>query len=117
MDRVSHPQNKTILELTGFFTVRCIRSASESSYRTKLQIKIMEEFFNMNVRNEIKAQIIRAGMTMQEVVDLLSDEYGWSDSVSNLSAKLQRESIRYKEVLELAAVLGYDIVWQKRREK
>ena len=69
------------------------------------------------IRNEIKAQIIRAGMTMQEVVDLLSDEYGWSDSVSNLSAKLQRESIRYKEVLELAAVLGYDIVWQKRREK
>ena len=48
---------------------------------------------------------------------MLSDEYGWSDSVSNLSAKLQRESIRYKEVLELAAVLGYDIVWQKKREK
>ena len=47
----------------------------------------------MNVRNEIKAQIIRSGMTMQQVVDLLSDEYGWSDSVSNLSAKLQRESI------------------------
>ena len=52
----------------------------------------------MNVRNEIKAQIIRTGMTMQEVVDLLSQEYGWSDSVSNLSAKLQRESIRYKEL-------------------
>ena len=34
-----------------------------------------------------------------------------------IGAKLQRESIRYKEVLELAAVLGYDIVWQKRREK
>ena len=71
----------------------------------------------MNVRNEIKAQIIRAGMTMQEVVDLLSDEYGWSDSASNLSAKLQRESVRYKEVLELADVLGCDIVWQQRREK
>lgn len=68
------------------------------------------------IRNEIKAQIIRAGMTMQEVVDQLSTDYGWSDSVSNLSAKLQRESIRYREVLELAAVLGYDIVWQKRRE-
>ena len=71
----------------------------------------------MNVRNEIKTQIIRAGMTMQEGVDLLSDEYGWSDSISNLSAKLQRDSIRYKEVLELADVLGYDIVWQQRREK
>lgn len=72
---------------------------------------------NMSVRNEIKAQIIRAGFTMQEVVDLLHDEYGWSDSVSNLSAKLQRESIRYKEVVELADALGYDLIWQKRREK
>ena len=70
----------------------------------------------MNIRNEIKAQIVRAGFTMQELVDRLSDEYDWSDSVSNLSAKLPRESIRYKEVVELADVLGYDIVWQKRRD-
>ena len=70
----------------------------------------------MNIRNEIKAQIVRAGFTMQELVDRLSDEYDWSDSVSNLSAKLQRESIRYKEGVELADVLGYDIVWQKRRD-
>ena len=68
----------------------------------------------MTVRNEIKAQIVRAGYTMQEVVDRLHEEYDWSDSVSNLSAKLQRESIRYKEVVELADVLGYDIIWQKR---
>lgn len=70
----------------------------------------------MNIRNEIKAQIVRAGFAMQELVDRLADEYDWSDSVSNLSAKLQRESIRYKEVVELADVLGYDIVWQKRRD-
>ena len=70
----------------------------------------------MSIRNEIKAQIVRAGFTMQEVLELLSDEYGWSNSVSNLSAKLQRECIRYKEVVELADVLGYDIVWQKRKE-
>lgn len=38
-----------------------------------------------NLRNEIKSYIVRQGMTMQEVVDLLADEYGWSDSVSNLS--------------------------------
>ena len=65
---------------------------------------------------EWRVGIVRAGFTMQEVVDLLHDEYGWSDSVSNLSAKLQRESIRYKEVMELADVLGYDLVW-KRRER
>ena len=70
-----------------------------------------------NLRNEIKSYIVRNGCTMQEVVDLLSDEYGWSDSVSNLSNKLQRESLRYTEAVLLADVLGYDIVWQKRQEK
>ena len=77
--------------------------------------KIWEDF--MSIRNEIKSQIIRAGFTMQEVVDRLADEYDWSDSVSNLSAKLQRESIRYKEVMELADVLDCDIVWVKRGER
>ena len=31
---------------------------------------------NSDMRNEIKAYIVRRGMTMQEVVDVLSDEYG-----------------------------------------
>ena len=35
-----------------------------------------------NLRNEIKSYIVRQGMTMQEAVDLLRDEHGWSDSVS-----------------------------------
>ena len=69
----------------------------------------------MTVRNEIKAQIVRAGYTMQEIVDLLRDEHGWSDSVSNLSNKLQRESLRYVEAVQLADALGYEIIWQKRR--
>ena len=51
-------------------------------------------------KNEIKAQIIRAGFTMQEVCD-----------------RLQRESLRFREIVELADVLGYDIVWQRRKER
>ena len=67
-------------------------------------------------RNEIKSYIVRAGMTMSEVVEVLADEYGWSSSVPNLSGKLKRGSLRYGEAVELADVLGYDIVWQKRRK-
>ncbi len=70
----------------------------------------------MNIRNEIKAYIIRTGWTMLNLVDELSQRYGWSSSVSNLSAKLQRESLRYKEAIQIADVLGYDIVWVKRRD-
>ena len=70
-----------------------------------------------NLRNEIKSYIVRSGYTMQEVVDRLSEDYGWSDSVSNLSNKLQRESLRYVEAVQLADALGYDLVWQKRMDE
>ena len=61
-----------------------------------------------NIRNETKTQIVCAGCTMQEAVDLLHEEYGWSDSVSNFLGKLQRGSLRYREAVELADVLGYN---------
>mgnify|MGYP004530594019 CR=1 FL=1 len=66
-------------------------------------------------RNEIKSYIVRTDMTMTEV-DYLSDEYGWSRSVPILSGKLKRGSLRYGEAVELADALGYDIVWEKRRD-
>jgi hypothetical protein len=50
-------------------------------------------------RNEIKSYIVRAGMTMSEVVDYLADEYRWSSSVPNLSGKLKRGSLRYGEAV------------------
>ena len=69
----------------------------------------------MGIREEIKSIIVREGMSMSEVVDKLYDDYDWSRSVPNFSGKLRRGSLRYKEAMELADVLGYDIVWKKRK--
>ena len=71
----------------------------------------------MNTRNEIKAIMVREGMTMTEVVEKMADQYGWSASVPNLSGKLRRGSLRYQEAVELADALGYDLVWHKRKER
>lgn len=70
-----------------------------------------------NLRNEIKSYIVRQGMTMQEVVDLLSDEYGWSDSVPiyPTSSSVNRSAIPKR--LQLADVLGFEIVWRKRGDR
>lgn len=70
----------------------------------------------MNVKNEIKSMIVRSGLTMRQVVDMLSAEYGWSNSISNFSNKLSRGSLRYSEAIQIADVLGYEIVWKKRRD-
>ena len=69
---------------------------------------------NMNIRNKIKAHIVQEGTTMSEVVRTLAVVHGWSASVPNLSDKLKRGTLRYSEAIELADVLGYDIVWRKR---
>ena len=68
----------------------------------------------MNIRNEIKARIVQEGKTMSEIVRKLSAVYGWSASVPNLSDKLKRGTLHYSEAIELADVLGYDIIWRKR---
>ena len=53
---------------------------------------------------------------MADLVEKLAEQYGWSASVPNLSGKLRRDSLRYREAVELADALGYDIIWQHRRE-
>ena len=69
----------------------------------------------MDIRNELKSYIVKEGMTMRELVEMLAYEYDWSDSVPNFSGKLSRGSLRYSEAIEMADVMGYDIVWVKRK--
>ena len=72
---------------------------------------------NVNrVKCDIQSHIIGAGYNQKEAVDACSAEYGWSDSDSNFSNKLEKQTIRYREVLELAEILGYESVWQRRRD-
>ena len=69
----------------------------------------------VDIRNELKSYIVKEGMTVRELIDMLSFEYGWSNSVPNFSGKLSRGSLRYSEAVEMADVMGYDIVWVKRK--
>ena len=73
---------------------------------------------NINkVKCDIQSHIIAAGYTQKEAVEACSTEFGWSDSDSNFSNKLEKQTLRYAEVLQLAEVLGYEIVWQQKHEK
>ncbi len=73
---------------------------------------------NINkVKCDIQSHIIAAGYTQREAVEACSVEFGWSDSDSNFSHKLDKQTLRYKEVLQLADILGYEITWQQKREK
>lgn len=65
---------------------------------------------------EVKSMILKSGYTQSEVVDMMSADYGWSNSPSNFSRKLNEGTLRYDKAMELARALGYEIRWEKVRD-
>lgn len=66
------------------------------------------------IKNEIKALIVNSGMTMSDVIDGINKKYNKTESLSNLSNKLTRGTLKYREVLEIADIIGYEIKWVKK---
>lgn len=72
---------------------------------------INHEVMNLTTRDEIKSYIVRAGFTLKEVVRLVNEKYYHTTGVNNLSNKLSKGTLRYREAQEIADVIGYEIVW------
>lgn len=68
-------------------------------------------------KDEIKANIVRKGYSMRQLALLLSSKLNKSVTVQNLSNKLSNETIKYKEILQIADVLGYEIRWVDKEIK
>ncbi len=71
----------------------------------------------MGIKENIKAFIIRSGFTMTQVVDELNKRNGTDYSLANFSKKINNETIRYNEVLEIADICGYNIEWIEKSTK
>lgn len=72
------------------------------------------EVIILEIRNEIKSILAKNGWTLTEVVNALNKKYSRNDSVQNLSKKILKGTIRYKEVQEIASVIGCEICWIKK---
>lgn len=68
----------------------------------------------MNVKNEINSYLAKTGWTLTAVAQELTLRHGKNVTVQNLSNKLTKGTIRYNEVVEIANIIGYDLVWTKR---
>ena len=69
----------------------------------------------MGVREDIKSVIVKSGWTLSDVVKALNEKYSRNDTIQNLSNKLSRGTLKYREALEIAGVMGYSIEWIKRK--
>lgn len=68
----------------------------------------------MSVKNDIKSYIVKEGLTVAKVAEMLNDKNSTEYTRQNLTKKINNESLRYTDAIDIADVLGYDIVWKKR---
>jgi len=70
----------------------------------------------VEIKNEINSHLARAGWTLTAVAKELTLKHSKNVTVQNLSNKLTKGTIRYSEVVEIANIIGYDLVWTKRTD-
>lgn len=67
----------------------------------------------MATREDLKSLMAKANWTLKEVAEELSKKEGKNYSSSNLSQKLSKENLKYREAKAIAEILGYKIVFEK----
>ena len=68
---------------------------------------------SMSVREDIKILLIQERMTLTELAEELKIKTGKNYTLQGLSQKLQRSSMKYDEVKEIAKILGYHLKFEK----
>ena len=66
------------------------------------------------IKEQIKALFLWRGTSMSKIIRRLNNLKTDNLSMSNLSHKLKRETVQFKEVLEIADLLGYDVVFKPK---
>jgi len=64
-----------------------------------------------DVKNQLRAKIIAKGWSVPQVAEKLGELYRKDYSGENLNNKLRRGTIQYKEVLDIAEIIGFKIKW------
>lgn len=72
-----------------------------------------------SIHKEIKMNLERSGMTLTEVVSRMNKNRSEENqtTIQNISNKIMRGTIKYSEILEIAAILNMSIVWTEKSEE
>ena len=65
------------------------------------------------IENQLRGVIAASGLNATQLADLITQKCGRPESVQSFSEKLKRGSIKYAEVLEIAELLNFELIWHK----
>ena len=68
----------------------------------------------LRIHEQIKVLLAQEKLKLKDLAVMLSNKTGKTYSPDSISQKLRRGSLSYNETLDIADLLGYDIVFIKR---
>jgi len=68
----------------------------------------------MGVKEDIKTIILQSNRTITEVAKEMTRITGKNYSMSNISQKLTRKTLKYEEAMLIGQILGYDLKFIKK---
>ena len=72
------------------------------------------KFENIKIIDFIKTLTVCKGTSLRKLVAKLATQKGASDCYSNFYAKLKKETIKFSEVVDVAEILGYEIIFREK---
>ncbi|MCZ1090874.1 hypothetical protein O0889_01245 [Clostridioides difficile] len=66
--------------------------------------------------SDIKSIFVKEKLTIKDVNNALNELNNTKFTYENFRKKLANGKIKYSEALEIANILGYEIVWQKKEK-
>ena len=70
----------------------------------------------MGMKEDIKSYIVKSGWTISKVQEELNRINRTDFGMQNLSKKINNETIRYNEILQIADIIGYSIEWNEKKD-
>lgn len=72
---------------------------------------------NLSIRNEVKSEIAKRGYTLSDIIvewNKLIQDGEKEMTISNLSNKLTRGTIKYSEIQKIADIIGCSLHWKPK---
>ena len=88
-------------------------SSNIMSEKIDSSIKINPEMATQ-IKNDIKSIMAKKGFNLNTLANAYAEKYGRKMTVQNLGNKINKGTIRYFEVLEIADILGFDVDFKLR---
>jgi len=66
------------------------------------------------IKNDIKSIMAKKGFNLNTLANAYAEKYGRKMTVQNLGNKINKGTIRFFEVLEIADILGFDVDFKLR---